>query len=204
MSLSWGVRACRPIYSAPGLCEVPVQDLIAKLVPELIPARIGASPVPAHIRYRHAALFALACHLGGCRVDEPLRPQAEVAGVYVLTDIAGQVLPTRVGPTSPASGRWELLADTLTLAADGTIRSVQVLRHYFGYSNNPGRLLPPEDERRDRIAGTWVSRDRVVTLQYGETVEQTRLGSIGPDGALVVTEPTSLSFNPGEWRYRRL
>jgi hypothetical protein len=131
-----------------------------------------------------------------------LRPEAAVVGAYVLTDIDGTVLPTRIGPSTPASGRYELLADTLMLAADGTIRSVQVLRHYYGYSNNPGRLRPPDDERRDRIAGTWVSRDRVVTLRYGDSVEQTRLGTIGPDGALVVIEPPG--FNPGPWRYRRL
>lgn len=150
----------------------------------------------------NAALLAVACLCIGCRGDDPLRPQAEVSGAYVLTDIGGAVLPTRIGPSTPASGRYELLADTLTLAADGTIRRVQALRQYPGYNTCTASFCPPPtDSRDDGARGTWVSRDSVVMLRYGDAVESTRTGKIGADGALVVTEPPG--YNPGAWRYRR-
>ena len=184
-----------------GTLKLSIRQLIGKVIQALIRPLIGVSPVPAHTLCRFAALLVVACHLGGCRGDEPLGPEAEVAGVYVLTDIAGTVLPTRLGLSTPASGRHELLADTLTLSADGTIRRVMILRQYPGYNTCTARFCPPTDSRDDGTRGTWVSRDSVVTLRYGDAVELTRSGGVEADGALVVTEPPG--FNSGAWRYRR-
>ena len=121
--------------------------------------------------------------------------------MYALTDVAGMVLPTQIS-SSPASGRRELLADTLTLSVDGTIRRVRLFRLYPGYSLCTASFCPPPiDTRDDDARGTWVSRDRVVTLRYGEDVELMRSGAVLSDGALVVTEP--FGDSPGAWRYRR-
>jgi hypothetical protein len=158
--------------------------------------------VSAYVFSRFAALLIVACQLGGCRGDEPLGPAAEVAGVYKLADIAGAALPTRYGISTPASGRYELLADTLTLSADGTIRRVRVLRQYPGYNACTVFFCPPPTIlREDGTRGTWVSRDGIVTLRYSDPFEL-RSGEVRLDGTLVVTEPPG--YNPGAWRYMRL
>ena len=159
--------------------------------------------MPAHVPSRFAGLLFVACSLGGCRGDEPLGPDAAVAGVYVLTDIAGTVLPTRIGISTPASGWSELLADTLTLSSDGTIRRVSVLRRFPGYNTCTAfSCPPPTDSLDDGTRGTWVSRDSVVTLRYSDPFELTRSGEVGPTGALSVNEPSG--YNVGAWRYIRL
>ena len=60
-----------------------------------------------------AVLLALGCG------DEPLAPTA-VAGTYVLLSIDGDPLPASTAYGAPAGGSVEVIADTLSLAADGT------------------------------------------------------------------------------------
>ena len=128
--------------------------------------RAATSPrVRRRLRAAHAGATVLAAGLAaGCgEPTSPLTP-ADVTGTYALSTVGGRLLPWAF----PNGNGSTLVADTLTLAADGTWTEVE--HDGFVASMVPGRTAS--------YNGTWTFDAQHAALRVTQSVEGAALTSV--------------------------
>ena len=115
-------------------------------------------PHPLHRRRPPLSLatLALAAACGGDDAASPAGPSC-AAGAYTLVSYNGRALPTPVVETT--TGRIDLLAQTLTLAANATFTDVSELRQTLTPSNQVTTSTTRE-------SGQYVVNGSIVILTY--------------------------------------
>lgn len=137
--------------------------------------------------------------------EEPFAPVIDRAGAFVLASVGGLALPIGYGSANtPASGSTLIMADTLTLQADGRARRVLALQFRPGYNPCSPSPCTVTYSRKEEVSGSWGARGFVVTLRdpFAPAVPVTSRFSLAGD-TLIVTRVYNGEFAGGEWRYIR-
>ena len=140
--------------------------------------------IGAGIRSVAACALAMIGLLSGCGED-PLRP-GDVAGTYVLRDIAGTPVPVTLDLGFGA--RLMILADTLQLVADGTASQTVV-----------SRLITEADPDPTPFTGTvalgWRTRGGFEATVICETCNSAVIRGRFVWGGLQLTEPADRFYH---------
>ena len=129
------------------------------------------------------ALLAAGCD------SEPLAPSA-VAGTYVLQSINGSPLPAAAGYQGPADEAIVVIADTLSLAADGTGSIVRVEETSAGESSRVRRESALHFETGDDgIAITFDCPSNALMLCVAGPHVAARLSSTGLSAVRLLESP---------------
>lgn len=152
-------------------------------------------PRSASPRIRLALAGAALAGAAACGGADALSPEA-AAGTYVLRTLDGAALPQSWGERTPATGGAELVADTLVLAADGTLRRTVVEHAYPGYQGCYDAVCRAGRETRAVEGGTWAPTGAGAALRLtgrdtaGSTRQAARLlrARLAADGTLTYVD----------------